>query len=100
MSKAECGECSSTSKISDTSTCFNEMIRFSLYDRAGQITVRKDGILLIEYSNAGDRIFYGVNTNGRGYFSNEATIKKVTRDTSKQDIYTQIFLNIYGINSF
>ena len=78
LHKCEYGNCNSNSNISDTSTCFNELIKFSRYDRAGQITVRNDGILLIEYSNAGDRIFYGLNTNGRGYFQNEATIKKVT----------------------
>ena len=78
LQKCEYGNCNSNSNISDTSTCFNQIIKFSLYDRAGQITMRNDGILLIEYSNAGDRIFYGLNTNGRGYFQNEATIKRVT----------------------
>lgn len=77
LQKCEYGNCNSNSNISDTSTCFNQIIKFSLYDRAGQITMRNDGILLIEYSNAGDRIFYGLKTNGRGYFQNEATIKRV-----------------------
>ena len=73
-----CGDCNSESKISDSSTCFNEIIKLSTWDRAGQITVRNDGILLIEYSNAGDRIFYGLNKNGRGYFSNEAVFKRIS----------------------
>ena len=73
-----CGDCDSKSQISDTSTCFNEIIKFSTWDRAGQITVRNDGILLIEYSKAGNRKFYGLNTNGRGYFSNETSIKEIT----------------------
>ena len=72
-----CGDCNSESQISDTSTCFNEIIKFSTWDRAGQITVRNDGILLVEFSNGGNRIFYGLNTNGRGYFTNEASIKTI-----------------------
>ena len=56
-----CGDCNSESEISDTSTCFNEIIKFSTWDRAGQITVRNDGILLVEFSNGGNRIFYGLN---------------------------------------
>ena len=77
LNKYECGSCSSSSKISDTSTCFNEIIKFPLYYRAGQFTVRKDGVLFIEYSNGGSRLFYGLNTNGRGYFQDEESTKKI-----------------------
>jgi hypothetical protein len=39
--------------------------------------VRKDGNLIIEYSELGIRTFYGLKKNGRGMFENEETIKKI-----------------------
>jgi hypothetical protein len=41
------GECNSESKIEDGSNCFNQIIRFGVYYRAGQFTIRKDGVLFI-----------------------------------------------------
>ena len=69
--------CSSSSKIStssSSSSCFNEIIRFQGGYRAGQFSIRTDGVLLIEYSSDKQRLFYGLNPNGRGYF-NDATNK-------------------------
>ena len=37
--------------------------------------MRKDGNLIIEYSELGIRTFYGLKKNGRGMFENEETIK-------------------------
>ena len=70
-------DCSSSSKISISSSstsCFNEIIRFQGSYRAGQFSIRNDGVLLIEYSSGKKRLFYGLNPNGRGYF-NDATNK-------------------------
>ena len=39
--------------------------------------MRKDGNLIIEYSDSGTRTFYGLKKNGRGMFENEETIKKI-----------------------
>ena len=78
-----CQSCSSTSKIEDGSSCFNEIIRFGDGFRAGQFTVRQDGILFIEYSSGGDRLFYSLKQNGRGSFSNDSSIyilKDITKD--------------------
>ena len=69
--------CSSQSKISISSTstsCFNGIIRFQGSYRAGQFSIRNDGVLLIEYSSGQKRLFYGLNPNGRGYF-NDTTNK-------------------------
>ena len=69
--------CSSTSKISTSSTstsCFNEIIKFQGSYRAGQFTIRNDGVLLTEFSSGAKRLFYGLNPNGRGYF-NDTTNK-------------------------
>jgi len=69
--------CSKTSKISTSSTktsCFNEIIRFQGSYRAGQFAVRNDGVLLVEYSSDGKRLFYGLDPNGRGHF-NDTTNK-------------------------
>ena len=65
-------DCSSSSKISISSTrtsCFNEIIKFQGSYRAGQFSIRNDGVLLIEYSSGKKRLFYGLNPNGRGYFN-------------------------------
>ena len=69
--------CTSTSKISTSSTstsCFNEVIKFQGYYRAGQFTIRNDGVLLTEFSSGNKRLFYGLDPNGRGHF-NDATNK-------------------------
>ena len=70
-----CSSCDFNSKIGDTSSCFNEIIKFGYHFRAGQCSVRKDGNLIIEYSELGIRTFYGLKKNGRGMFENEETIK-------------------------
>ena len=72
------GECNSGSKIEEGSNCFNRIIRFGVYYRAGQFTIRKDGVLFIEYSSGDKRMFYGLKPNGRGYFSNDNTNKEIT----------------------
>ena len=59
------GECNSGSKIEEGSNCFNRIIRFGVYYRAGQFTIRKDGVLFIEYSSGDKRMFYGLKPNGR-----------------------------------
>ena len=73
--------CSSSSKIStssSSSSCFNEIIRFQGSYRAGQFSIRNDGVLLIEYSSDKQRLFYGLNPNGRGYFND--TTNKIIND--------------------
>ena len=65
-----CSSCDFNSKINDTSSCFNEIIKFGYHFRGGQCSVRKDGNLIIEYSELGIRTFYGLKKNGRGMFEN------------------------------
>ena len=78
IKKLNCQTCSSTSKIKDGSTCFNEIIKLNKDYWSGQITIRNDGNLFIEYSSGSNRLFYGLKPNGRGLFSNEATTKILT----------------------
>ena len=76
--------CNSTSKISTSSTktsCFNEIIRFQGSYRAGQFSIRNDGVLLVEYSSGGKRLFYGLDPNGRGHFND--TTNKIIEDIGK-----------------
>ena len=72
ITKIECGSCSKDSKIKrEGDSCFNDIIY--IYGRAGQFSLRKDGVLLIEFSSGEQRIFYGLKPNGRGVFKNENT---------------------------
>ena len=69
-----CETCTWESKISTSSSstsCFNEIIKFKNHYRSGQFSIRKDGVLLVEFSSGGKRLFYGLNPNGRGYFNDE-----------------------------
>ena len=59
IKKLNCQTCSSTSKIKDGSTCFNEIIKLNKDYWSGQITIRNDGNLFIEYSSGSNRLFYG-----------------------------------------
>ena len=84
------GQCYNDSKIIEGSLCFNRLIKFDNGYRAGQFTIRKDGVLLIEYSFINKRLFYGLKKNGRGFFLNEATNK---------EIIIQNYTGIYPENS-
>ena len=70
--KLNCDDCASWSAIKFGSTCFNEIIH--IIGRSGQFTVRKDGVLVVEFSNEGKRLFYGLKPNGRGVFQNENSL--------------------------
>ena len=71
------GQCDKDDIIKEGSSCFNNIIIFDKGYRAGQFTIRKDGVLLIEYSSGNKRLFYGLKSNGRGFFKNEETNKKI-----------------------
>ena len=71
------GQCNKDDKIIEGSSCFNNIIIFDNGYRAGQFTIRKDGVLLIEYSSENKRLFYGLKSNGRGFFKNELKTKEI-----------------------
>ena len=79
------GQCSSSSKIEDSSTCFNGIIRFGGGYRAGQFSIMNDGLLYIEYSSDRNRLFFGLKSNGRGIFPNDATNKELSVETNSYD---------------
>ena len=71
--------CSDTNKLKDNDGCFTNMIY--LYGRSGQFHLRNDGVLLIEFSSGGQRIFFGLKPNGRGAFENDSPIYLLERIT-------------------
>ena len=84
----DCGTCSSSSKIKEGDTCFNEIIKID--GRSGQFSIMKDGSLLIEYSMGGRRTFYGLKQNGRGAFPNDESIynlNQITKDNGEEARY-------------
>ena len=70
-------QCNKDEIIIEGSSCFNNIIIFDNGYRAGQFTIRKDGVLLIEYSSGNNRLFYGLKSNGRGFFKNELKTKEI-----------------------
>ena len=83
--------CSNGNSITDTSTCFNNLIKINNYYRGAQFTTFKDGKMIIEYSRDHDneydyRLFYGLKKNGRSYFENENPHKEIKLET---DILTK-----------
>ena len=89
--KINCGNCDSNSKIQDGSTCFNEIIRFKNGYRSGQFSVRKDGLLFIEYSSDRNRLFYSLKPNGRGTYSNDETNKEISMNNLYRSGSTPVF---------
>ena len=79
------GQCPKDDIIKEGSSCFNNINIFGNGYRSGQFTIRKDGVLLIEYSSSNKRLFYGLKLNGRGFFINEATTKEIIIKESLKD---------------
>ena len=73
--------CSKKDQISNKN-CFNNVLIFNnMKCRAGHSALNKDGLFILEFSNDGEtgtRVFYGLQPNGRYYFSDESPIKEVT----------------------
>ena len=67
--KSDCDGCVAWTPIKFGSTCFNGIIHID--GRSGQFSIRKDGVLIVEFSNEGKRLFYGLKPNGRGVFPDE-----------------------------
>ena len=64
--KLNCDCCSSTSKIKKGDDCFNGIIHF--IGRCGQFNLRKDGVLIVEYSDGSHRLFFGLKPMKEGHF--------------------------------
>lgn len=64
--KLNCDGCSSTSKIKKGDDCFNGIIH--LIGRCGQFNLRKDGVLIVEYSDGSHRLFFGLKPMKEGHF--------------------------------
>ena len=73
--------CNKNDAISNKA-CFNDILIFdNMRCRAGHSALNKDGLFILEFSNDGEtgtRVFYGLEPNGRYYFSDENPTKEVT----------------------
>ena len=73
IAQFDCGTCTVNSTIKpEGDACFNNVML--IYGRSGQFHLRNDGVLLVEFSSGGDRIFFGLKPNGRGAFENDSPI--------------------------
>ena len=63
----------SKNDLFSNSNCFNDILAFNdAKYRAGHSSTNKDGVFIIEFSvdsESGNRLFYGLKSNGRYYFS-------------------------------
>ena len=74
--RMNCAVCTENSKIKlQGDSCFNGIIH--IIGRCGQFNLRKDGVLIVHYSDGGKRIFLGLKPNGRGTFQNDHTIMEL-----------------------
>ena len=68
-------------KIITNIDCFTNVLIFNNKNwRAGHSALNKDGVFILEFSRdseKGDRLFYGLNSNGRYYFPNESPTKEI-----------------------
>ena len=68
--------------------CFNDVLIFdNMQCRSGHSALNKDGLFILEFSNdgeTGNRVFYGLESNGRYYFSDNPTKEIIL--TAKNDV--------------
>ena len=71
----------SKNDLFSNSNCFNDILAFNdAKYRAGHSSTNKDGVFIIEFSvdsESGNRLFYGLKSNGRYYFSDESPTKSI-----------------------
>jgi len=79
--------CSKNDAISNKA-CFNDVLIFdNMQCRSGHSALNKDGLFILEFSNdgeTGNRVFYGLESNGRYYFSDNPTKEIIL--TAKNDV--------------
>ena len=74
--RLNCDGCTADSKIKlQGDSCFNGVIH--IIGRCGQFNLRKDGVLIVHYSDGSKRLFFGLKPNGRGTFQNEHTFMEL-----------------------
>ena len=80
--------CSKNDSISNKA-CFNDVLIFNnMQYRAGHSALNKDGLFILEFSTnseSGIRVFYGLEKNGRFFFSDNSPTKEINL-TAKNNI--------------
>ena len=80
--------CSKNDSISNKA-CFNDVLIFNnMQYRAGHSALNKDGLFILEFSTnseSGIRVFYGLEKNGRYFFSENSPTKEINL-TAKNNI--------------
>ena len=94
----DCQTCTSTYPIT-REACFNNIIYFDFENRAyraGHFAMNSKGDMIIEYSYAQYRLFYGLKKNGKNYFPEETKEIEITSDT----VDSSVIARYESTNSF
>ena len=90
--------CNKNDAISNKA-CFNDVLIFNnMKCRAGHSALNKDGLFILEFSNDGEtgtRVFYGLEPNGRYYFSDNSPTKEVTLEAKNNIIARYESMNAF-----
>lgn len=77
--------------------CFTDIIQFNQKDYSyGRSVISEEGDLIIEYSLDSDhleRLFYGIKSDGRNYFSDNSFIKVINLDNDGKDKHRKESIN-------
>ena len=87
-----CRNCNLVNELDD-SECFNILLINSSTYRAGHFAKNKAGDVIVEYSSENQRLFYGLQENGKYYFENDSHFK--IKNVTKIDISGKIFEGRY-----
>ena len=83
--------CSKNDSISNKA-CFNDVLIFNnMQYRAGHSALNKDGLFILEFSTnseSGIRVFYGLEKNGRYFFSENSPTKEINL-TAKNNVISR-----------
>ena len=83
--------CSKNDSISNKA-CFNDVLIFNnMKYRAGHSALNKDGLFILEFSTnseSGIRVFYGLEKNGRYFFSDNSPTKEINL-TAKNNVISR-----------
>ena len=100
--KTKSASCKDDKKISNKE-CFTDVIIFNnMKCRAAHSSINQDRVFIMELSNdgeTGERVFYGLKSNGRYYFPNESPTKEIIL-TGKTHGDRTIIARYESINSF
>ena len=82
-----CDNCKISNSLINTE-CFNNILIFNKKTyRAGSFATNKNGDIIIEYSTAASRLFFGLKQNGDYYFKSDNHTKEIEEIRGYNNIY-------------